>query len=720
MTAPGAKSGPLLPSDLQAIWEGTADASFVDPLEAAGDGQGLEVYTQLFAQMNRASEAVDTTTQALYILPGSGQSNLPASGAQLATVTLTISRAPASTYTQWALVLTAGQIFVEESTTDWSDQGSVPVLTGRRYVIAQTLVFAPGDVGPHQVQAVAEFSGYGYNNPLPGTISAVSQPGTQYTHDRASLIVSPPGAPVAPGGGNAQAMLLAVNEPDMFLPDHVGQYVQVTTGTNVGKVGRVVGFINPTPPVAGSGVILAFDECVECTGAVGTFIPGEPIQVKSGATLVATGNLLGTQVSPAGRLRIVFTLRTGAFAIGNTVTGINSAATATIAQNLQLLLWTAVSTPSTAPLGTGEIWRVLDWVTDIGLTVTNVEQPGGGTSAMLDELGDAERDIPRSLGESDTAYRKRVATPNDVVSPNAIRRAIARGMTGASWCFREVGSPSLPGIFYDRQDAFDFYDGNVLLFTASGPLQVVSVNVLARGTNYLAQTVAFAPVGTSAQALVGGATNGVVAVKVLAGAAVYTSAPAATVTSLNATGAILQAVLGVPFTPGETLRWVDATGIPVAHGVYGGFLPTATGALLVMVLRPLTGSTRPTLAIQAGDKITGMLSGQVMVPTGVSQPASALASRFHVYLDYTSFRAYFLVGVANLTLGEFGFAYDGPAGALQHVGGFYDATSAVPGFFYDGYPVIARQKWANVYTNVVLAHAGGVGFDLYRETVGCP
>jgi hypothetical protein len=68
----------------------------------------------------------------------------------------------------------------------------------------------------------------------------------------------------------------------------------------------------------------------------------------------------------------------------------------------------------------------------------------------LDALG-RERGVYRLSSEADSAYRARIVTMADVVSPMAIMRAIISillpyGMTGR---LLEVGTPSFPGFFYD-------------------------------------------------------------------------------------------------------------------------------------------------------------------------------------------------------------------------------------------------------------------------------
>jgi hypothetical protein len=84
----------------------------------------------------------------------------------------------------------------------------------------------------------------------------------------------------------------------------------------------------------------------------------------------------------------------------------------------------------------------------------------------------------------------------------------------------------------------------------------------------------------------------------------------------------------------------------------------------------------------------------------------------HLTLDYADFRAFFLVGVPPDGDGDFGCAYD----ASPH--GAYDAQPFVA--FHDGYPVGAASFYRTIYQGVDSVKAGGVGWDLYVETIGCP
>ena len=60
----------------------------------------------------------------------------------------------------------------------------------------------------------------------------------------------------------------------------------------------------------------------------------------------------------------------------------------------------------------------------------------------------------------------------------------------------------------------------------------------------------------------------------------------------------------------------------------------------------------------------GRLRPRLAVATALATPA--VANRFHVWLDYASFRGFFMVGVGAQDFGDFGFAYD------DHPRGFYD------------------------------------------------
>jgi hypothetical protein len=667
MPTPGAKVGALTQSDLQAIWEGACDSSFTAPLEAAGEGLGFEAYTQMFAQFARASVAVDVTTQAMYILPWSGQSNPPAPRANNATVALTFARSTSSQYLSFPLVIAAGTTFVAEETTDWSDPDNpagVTVVTGRRYLVTQTLVFPPGDVGPYTVQATAEFPGYGYNNPaaqyttagnvvVPGTIRLMVQQGTQYSHDRASLFLTPPGAPLSiPAGSTtlpqaAVATLVAVNEPDMFLPTHVGQYVLMTAGANTGQVGRITGYLAPGTVAPASAITLAYDQAFEVSGVSGTFSPGEVLQIKSAGVVFILGIVVKVLPGSApGISRVVYTLQVGSILPfpGNTLLGSSSSATATITTILQAYDWVAagVVPPNPAAMaGSGECWQILDWAIDLGLTVTNLAQPQNGTSAMLDELA-YERGMYASTGESAASFRQRVASPSDTVSPAAIQRVITRALGGVKGEFLDTQT-GLDGFFFDRTDALGcFFDTCCLVMTAT----------------------------------------------------------------LTTT------------TTGQPILWEDAGGLLVA----GGFLGRTSALTFVnQVVLVLRGGPQNALPLRetwvSGDQFVDPATRAFAGISTVLAPTCLTSMRFQVLLDYAEFRGHFLVGVPPSDAGDPGFYFGpDPVATGLHEGGFFDLPAASANYF-DGAPFGAYAVWAQVWKEVARVHEGGVSWDLVVDPV---
>lgn len=465
MSSGDAKQGPLTIADLLAIWTAAVDKGYSDPLLAAGEGGGLEVYTQLMAQLARASQAVDTTTQALYIRPWSGQTAPPASGEAKATVTLTFAR---NAFLDRPVRLAAGQVYVDEQTTDWGDPAGVEVLTGRRYVLLEDVVFLPGERGPVDVAAEAEFPGWGYNNPLPGTLQVVDQPAAGFYHDRASVVVAPPPSVVTQPPPQLNVFLRTVNEADTFVPEHVGQYVAFTSGANADSLARVSSFAGPDPVAnVGSVVGLEVVTAVESASVTLPLIVGELAQIKSGGTPVGWAQIVASHAGPTMR-RIGFVLLSGTVSVGNTMTGLQSTSVVTVSLVTANAPLAQEITPPSAAAGAGANWRVLDWSVDLGVTVTNALQPSGGLLGFLDALGD-ERGTPRAPGENDTSYRARVAEVGDVVVPNAIRRSLVRVLGSTPFCLREpVGGPLLPGFYYDKgDDNGDAYDYDALVFTGT-------------------------------------------------------------------------------------------------------------------------------------------------------------------------------------------------------------------------------------------------------------
>lgn len=463
------KTGPLTRDELMLVWAAACDIGYREPLQDAGDGFGLEVYSQHAAQLERVSKAIDKSTQALYILPHSGQTDEPASGGKKANVAITVTR---SINLQRPLVITAGSLTIVEETTDRSPTGPVVTQTGRRFITTADIVFNPGETGPFTVNAIAERIGTGYNNPRPGTLSRSVQVGANFTRPRASIVA--PDLVNATTLIPARGQIVSANEADTFIPEHIGRSVIFTAGANVGLLAHLIAYLAPPNVANGIGSIVAFDVVQAVAGTVvGTFVTGEVVNLAAGK-----GRLYAVRGG-----RMTFRLLTGtAPAVGGVMTGATSGATLTV---------TAILDSSSYAVETGgATWRVLDWEADWGLTITNATSPSGGKHALLDMLGD-ERALARASNESDASYSARVSTLADVVTPNALKRAMSRALGTIPWTWREIGSIDLRGSFYDDTLDKDAYDGEVYLITGTtldtflfqeqAVLEDSSFNLAARG-----------------------------------------------------------------------------------------------------------------------------------------------------------------------------------------------------------------------------------------------
>lgn len=671
-------SGPLSIQELLAVWQSAVDSGYGDAFVNADEGKGLETYTQGFAQLQRVSQAIDTTTQAMYILPWSGQTAPPAAGETAATVKLTFAR---TKLLEQPLRLGAGQVFYEEVTNDWGQSEPTPVHTGRRYTLQADLIFLPGESGPFEVDAIAEKIGYGYNNPLPGAINFVSQPGTAFYHDRATVSSITP------------LVLVTVNEADTFVPDHVGQYVMFTAGSNDMAVARVVGFSPPnlalTPPI-GSTVTLERLIAIESfTAPSGTFHVGDAVAFYNGIINTATGTLVAFRAAAGAHVRygVLLDDTSGtSISVGETLVGPVGAA-ASVDHVLMDPAWVTES-------GTAS-WRVLDWVADWGLTVTNKLSPAGGCTGMLDAIG-FDRNVPRLQGEQDDVYRQRIHQVADVVTPNAIRRALNRTLGAIPWCFREVGTALLPGFYYDE----DAYDTDVLQWNATQPSTTTAGAVLADSTAFVV---------TSAPALLNPKfiqldseimwVQQIIGNNLLVQRGVMGTTPA-----FHAMSTVVNAV----FEPNERVNYVDATGLIKATGYFGSY---AAGKLTMIRLQG-----DPTFA--SGDQIIGLNSNATYTATSQVTLTTPTTLRFHFYLDYTSFRAYFMVGVPRVGYNETGFGWAPlPAGSPASPYSFFDAAPFPD--FYDGFATGSGAFYRRVWQAVEKVRAAGVSWDLYREDGSC-
>lgn len=427
-------AGSLSTADLLDIWKSVVDPEYARPLVNAGDGGGLEIYSQGWAQLERVSKAIHTTTQSMFIMPWSGQTAEPAGGARNAEVDVSVTR---TARVVGPLVL-GTMLSVEEVVDDASEDGAVEVATGRHYALTQALVFHAGDGATATAHVKAERSGVGYNNPLPETIRRFVQIGSRIGNSDASVAVSGFGSASTSRANVGTAFLVAGPDADVPIPDHIGQYVEILSGPNVGRIFRATAYSGPEGVNNGGKLQLALDGTATVSVTSGLAV-GETIQISAaGPTVVGFGVVLSHTNG-----RLTYALTSGI--TGTSVLGLLTGTAATITMHFQSPVIAVDAGPTQ--------WRVLDWEIDFGLSTSNALSPTLGRAPMLDALGH-ERAIDRASGEGDDSYRVRVWTPADVVCPNAIRRALNRSVGTNKWVFLEPGL-SWEGI-YNEIDAYDY------------------------------------------------------------------------------------------------------------------------------------------------------------------------------------------------------------------------------------------------------------------------
>jgi len=410
--------GPLTEAELLALWQSAVDAGYAEPLLA--DEVSAAVIQQGLAQHARVSLSIDRSTQQLFLLPWSGQTDEPAAGEQRAVVLLEATRAPTAVVDALQPIVLDGLV-VEHDAVDFGGDGPVSVDDGLRYAAAESLVIGPGQMGPELAMFVADKPGPSYNFPLPGTLTRLSQPGETLSSGGAasSAIVS----------DLSTNVLELAPEPDVLTTAQRGQYVLLeSTSPAFRQVRRVVS-------VDGLVVRLDTDAVLRATGAVtGTFEAGEVVTWTGGEGLVLW----------ASATRLAVAVRSGQAPTG-TLTGLVSGATGPY----------QVEIGSTLPASSAVTWRVLSWV-ELGVAVTNPSSPAGGRLGVLDELGIGMM-LPRATAEPDDTYRERLAASDDVVSPNALLRAANRVLAplGFAACLREPGTAKLPGLYFDVDPAGD-------------------------------------------------------------------------------------------------------------------------------------------------------------------------------------------------------------------------------------------------------------------------
>lgn len=409
--------------ELLDLWKSVTDPGYHRPILEKPDG-GRAFIEAAIGIHAAAAASVGATTQSLYLKAWSGQTAEPSHVAQLATGFLQVTRVPTDLFpASVPIVFAQDQFFADHVGIDWSDSGPAEFLSGRRYFVTQSIALGPKALGPLLLPARAEKPGGSYNLPGPGTIRGLTQVGTGLSN--VALATSSP----APGSN----LLTLGAQPDVLTALQVGQYVRLSAPPSVaGQVRRLVAFTPPNSSLNGGVAALDAVGVFAATAVAGAWrLDEEVVQASTGA--------VGRVVS-FGPYFAVEAVAGGAFAAG-AVVGSYSGATAT---------FTSVVRACELPVAASVAWTVLDWVLDVGLTVTNLEPFVGGRLPVLEELGE-ERDVPRAVAEPEASYRSRVVNADDVVSPNALQRVANRVLAprGGRGCLREVGTSKLPGLFFD-------------------------------------------------------------------------------------------------------------------------------------------------------------------------------------------------------------------------------------------------------------------------------
>lgn len=611
-----AKVGAYTHEELEALWLASVDTLYAEPFLDNPDS-GFEVYGQTFEQLARVSEAIDTTTQALFVRPWSGQSAPSAQGGAVAQVDLTIAR---TAMFERVLVIGAGVMFQEQALAS-SPTGPVGLLTGRRYHLDQELVFNPGEA-TLTASAHAAGEGYGYNNPHPGTINEVDQLGANLFNDRARVSFN---------------HVLADNRADAPVPEHVNAYFRVTQGVNTGALKRVAAYGAPNV-LAGVGGVLVADAvaCIEGDAGGTQFQPGELIEVRDfsvqvSSIVVPEGPLTSAPPLFVGDLDsltvMVVGTFTGTFQLEGSIDGVN---------------WTTIAVFSGAgfvviPVGV-RFLRVTTtaWTSGSAVVYVGGHSPGGRTVA---------------LGR---ALKQTGVDPHSVLSLR-----LESGEVSAGVSIQVVGLVSLAHLnptavlqLANLQDA---------------PAQTEAWRVLPWSEWGLTVTNALSPVGGRAG-------------------------------MLDALGRERNIDRG----PREDDTHYAARVGQIADVV----TPNAIRRACNRILAPYG------LSACFREVGTALLPGMYWdLDPWDNDFDAAPRDRFKYWLDYADFRGFFLIGLPPLNWGEFGVAWDV---------GVVNAWDNAPALcFWDGYPYQAAFLYSQVYQAVNEAHAGGVGFELYLERLGC-
>lgn len=232
----------LTQAQLEEIFRRSTDDSYTGPLESAGEGEGFDPVAAAAATLERASQAVQRSTQEYYLRPYSTQCDAPASGAVRATGQVTLSRAGSDAAA--AITVPAGERLVQSQLN--TQGGAVEALPEFELVSDAVL-----DAGVQTVTADVRAVRAGDQGNVPaGRIVGFSPRGTATVQHTA----------VAPD------LLTDTVSPDKFSEAMIGQYLRITTGTNASATPLRITAVNPvggglfTATVAATLVTVATEE----------------------------------------------------------------------------------------------------------------------------------------------------------------------------------------------------------------------------------------------------------------------------------------------------------------------------------------------------------------------------------------------------------------------------------------------------------------------------
>jgi len=206
----------LTDAELLDIWRSVLPESYTRPLEEQADGRGLDVIAACAAVMARIAVAVETSTQAMYLLPHSIQEAPESSGEAQATGLVTLTR---SAPTTGDINLEDGDLLQVELVT-LDDETIFEV----GLELAADITLLEGSTAPVAAAVRAVRPGYQANVEDTGGRSVTFLRRTTKTIDNATTAI-------VAGSGN---VIYDSGTGDQFDEEMIGAFARFTGGPNVG------------------------------------------------------------------------------------------------------------------------------------------------------------------------------------------------------------------------------------------------------------------------------------------------------------------------------------------------------------------------------------------------------------------------------------------------------------------------------------------------------